>query len=64
MRTLHRFAREVGGRVRYDEQVLSDVLNEWEIDSMATLANLDDSDRRSISLRVLDAVGEEAVAAR
>ena len=59
MRTLHRFAREVGGRVRYDESVLAETLANWEIGDMETLANLSEPDRRAISLQVLDALKSE-----
>ena len=60
MRTLHRFAREVGGRVRYDEQVLADTLSSWRIDDMDVLANLSDRDRRAISNQVLDAMAGQS----
>lgn len=59
MRTLHRFAREVGGRVRYDEDVLAETLAAWEIDDMATLANLSEFERRAIALKVLDSLKSE-----
>ena len=58
MRTLHRFAREVGGRVRYDERVLAATLSNWQITDMETLANLSDADRRAISMQVLAGVTE------
>lgn len=64
MRTLHRFAREVGGRVRYDERVLAETLANWQIADMETLANLSDADRRAIALQVLDGVSETPVVAQ
>ena len=53
--TLHRYARELDAKVPFQVSALDSVLDEWSIRDMATLANLNDGERKSISERVLQA---------
>ena len=55
--TLHRYAREAGGHLPFDPDVLGRVLSEWEIGSIEQLANLEEPARRGIGERVHQCLG-------